>query len=201
VGGIRTCDLRVMSYAPGVLPCPPSLKSAGRRSSDGWPVAPHRIDAGRFHRVLFPNGPVYQGARVRPTSPRCVRIQPSGASTPAPMAQGSRTASTRLPISGRKRRRRAVFAVCSRSCSDVTWGDLIPVVACTTPPARNSTYNGRWFSTAHAPPSNGSQEPLTGNCNEADATRRNGIDRWEHGLDLHRAWLWPRVCRLRVKHF
>src|SRR5882757_582834 len=49
------CDRLVMSYAPGVFPCPPSLKSAGQRRSGIWLVAPHRTDSGWFHRVLFPN--------------------------------------------------------------------------------------------------------------------------------------------------
>src|ERR1700730_16822873 len=52
---IRTRDLWVMSYALGIFTCPPSLKSAGQRPSGVWPVAPHRTDSRRFHRVLFPN--------------------------------------------------------------------------------------------------------------------------------------------------
>jgi hypothetical protein len=49
------CDRWVMSYAPGIFPCSPSIKRAGQRPSGVWSVAPNRTDSGRFHGVLFPN--------------------------------------------------------------------------------------------------------------------------------------------------
>jgi hypothetical protein len=52
---IRTCDLWVMSYAPGVFACSCGLKSPGQQGSGVRLVAHCCTDLGRFRSVLFPN--------------------------------------------------------------------------------------------------------------------------------------------------
>jgi hypothetical protein len=51
----RTCDLWVMSYAPGIFPCPHDLKSAGQRAFDISSVSSRRPHFGQFRGLLFPN--------------------------------------------------------------------------------------------------------------------------------------------------
>jgi len=52
---IRTCDLWVMSYAPGVFRCSRGLKSAGQSRSGVPSLPPCRAHSRRFCGVLFPN--------------------------------------------------------------------------------------------------------------------------------------------------
>jgi hypothetical protein len=52
---IRTCDLWVMSYLPGVSSRSHCRKSAGQTGSGIRLIARGRTDLGQFHGVLFPN--------------------------------------------------------------------------------------------------------------------------------------------------
>jgi hypothetical protein len=102
---IRTCDLWVMSYAPGIFGCSCGLKFVGHRVSGVRLVASCRTDLERFRGVWFPNlFPDLAGTKLidGKRTPRClprVIVAPSGSRVPSRSNQRIAANRAKQPVS------------------------------------------------------------------------------------------------------